>query len=94
MRSKKDHYKFFQIIEVQFNKKIKYIRLDNGKEFNMPKFYAKNGAIYQNSCPYTLQQNNVVETSTYPECSKGTAISSSFTSKILDRLCPSYSLSH
>ncbi|XP_019260646.1 PREDICTED: uncharacterized protein LOC109238613 [Nicotiana attenuata] len=55
---------FVTMIENQFNTSIKTIRSDNGLEFTSPEalsFYQSKGIIHQKTCPYTPQQNGVVE---------------------------------
>ena len=52
---------FIQMIETQFDARIKTIRSDNGHEFNMPDFYSSKGIVHQTSCVNTPQQNGVVE---------------------------------
>ena len=52
---------FIKLVQVQFNRHVKMIRSDNGKEFSKENYFSKNGIIYQTSCPKTLQQNAVVE---------------------------------
>ncbi|KAM0002197.1 putative RNA-directed DNA polymerase [Helianthus debilis subsp. tardiflorus] len=55
---------FHKMVQVQFEKNIKRIRCDNGGEFvsnKMLDFYAKNGIMLETTCPYTPQQNGVVE---------------------------------
>lgn len=52
---------FFQLIQTQFNTKIKILIFDNGAEFIMPLFYSQNRTIHQRSCVATPQQNEVVE---------------------------------
>ncbi|CAM8984340.1 unnamed protein product [Rhodiola kirilowii] len=56
--------KFFKLIETQYNDKIKTFRSDNGTEFfndTLAQFFSDRGCIQQSSCPYTPQQNGVVE---------------------------------
>lgn len=56
--------KFFKMVETQFRKKIKLFRTDNGGEFlckTLTEFLKLVGCIHQKSCPYTPQQNGVVE---------------------------------
>ncbi|CAM8888862.1 unnamed protein product [Rhodiola kirilowii] len=55
---------FFQMVNTQFNKKIKVFRSDNGSEFFneiLRKFLITKGCIHQSSCTYTPQQNGIVE---------------------------------
>lgn len=55
---------FVNMVETQFNKKVKQVRTDNGLEFQskeMMNFYNEKGIILQTTCPYTPQQNGVVE---------------------------------
>ena len=49
------------MVETQFSKKVKTIRSDNGMEFFMRDFFAKQGICHQLSCVETPQQNGVVE---------------------------------
>ncbi|KAJ0469227.1 putative RNA-directed DNA polymerase [Helianthus annuus] len=52
------------MIETQFRKRIKRIRCDNGGEFTsnrMKTFYSQEGILLETTCPYTPQQNGVVE---------------------------------
>ena len=49
------------MVETQFSKKIKTIRIDNGIEFIMSDFFAKKGILHQLSCVQTPQQNAIVE---------------------------------
>ena len=51
----------YNIVETQFNTKIKAVRLDNGPEFNLAPFFLSKGIIHQTSCVETPQQNGVVE---------------------------------
>jgi hypothetical protein len=52
---------FLNLIETQFNTKVKTLRSDNGIEFHMLEFYQSKGIIHQLSCVETPQQNSVVE---------------------------------
>ncbi|KAI3516445.1 hypothetical protein L1887_15360 [Cichorium endivia] len=55
---------FHKMIQVQFEKKIKRMRCDNGGEFTsneMQDFYTKEGIVLETTCPHTPQQNGVVE---------------------------------
>ncbi|GJV18627.1 putative RNA-directed DNA polymerase [Tanacetum coccineum] len=55
---------FHKMIEVQFEKQIKRVRCDNGGEFtsnDMLEFYNEKGILLETTCPYTPQQNGVVE---------------------------------
>ncbi|KAI3723909.1 hypothetical protein L2E82_35671 [Cichorium intybus] len=65
-KSEASHYLmfFYNMIETQFGKRVKRIRTDNGSEFrsrHMLDFYATHGILLETSCPYTPQQNGVVE---------------------------------
>ena len=52
---------FCSFVETQFGVKIKCIRSDNGKEFEMLSFFNSQGIVHQTSCVYTPQQNGTVE---------------------------------
>ena len=55
---------FISLIENQFHTKLKTIRSDNGLEFSSTEatcFFQEKGIVHQKSCPYTPQQNGVVE---------------------------------
>jgi transposase InsO family protein len=52
---------FFNLVQTQFNLKIKCLRSDNDSEFKMHDFFSSNGTIHQLSCVETPQQNAVVE---------------------------------
>ncbi|KAL2499108.1 RmlC-like cupins superfamily protein [Abeliophyllum distichum] len=53
---------FFAWVKTQHNLTIKTLRSDNGQEFlSLQIFLDENGTIFHRSCPYTLQQNGVVE---------------------------------
>ena len=49
------------MVHTQFAIKIKAIRIDNAKEFDILDFLHSNGIIHQHNCVYTLQQNSVVK---------------------------------
>ena len=55
---------FVNMIENQFQTTVKIVRSDNGLEFNNNEtkfFFQSKGIIHQKSCPYTPQQNSIVE---------------------------------
>lgn len=55
---------FLSMIENQFDTTLKIIRSDNGLEFinnEAASYFQSKGIIHQKSCPYTPQQNGVVE---------------------------------
>ena len=52
------------MIETQFNTCVQTIRTDNGLEFvnvETSIFFKTKGIIHEKTCPYTPQQNGVVE---------------------------------
>nr|GEV45611.1 integrase, catalytic core [Tanacetum cinerariifolium] len=52
------------MVKTQFEKGIKRIRCDNGREFisnSMNEFYKERGIVLETTCPHTPQQNGVVE---------------------------------
>ena len=49
------------MIETQFLKKVKTIRIDNGTEFIMSDFFVKKGILHKLSCVETPQQNAIVK---------------------------------
>jgi hypothetical protein len=49
------------LVATQFQHTIKCLRSDNGAEFQMVDFFAKQGTIHKLSCVETPQQNSVVE---------------------------------
>ncbi|CAA0806503.1 Uncharacterized mitochondrial protein AtMg00710 [Striga hermonthica] len=52
------------MVEVQFDLKVRKIRTDNGGEFvnkEVNDVLKENGILHQRTCPYTPQQNGVVE---------------------------------
>ncbi|KAH0674692.1 hypothetical protein KY284_014877 [Solanum tuberosum] len=55
---------FISMVETQFDTSLKTIRSDNGLEFinnEATLYFQSKGIIHQKSCPYTPQQNGVVE---------------------------------
>lgn len=52
---------FCNLIETQFQTKIKILRSDNGSEFQMRDFYQTKGIIHQRSCVETPKQNGTIE---------------------------------
>ena len=50
------------MVETQFSRKVKTIRIDHGTEFIMIDFFwVQKGILHQLSCVETLQQNAIVE---------------------------------
>ena len=49
------------MVQTQFDLKIKAVRNDNAKEFDMFDFFNSHGIIHQLSCVYTPQQNSAVK---------------------------------
>lgn len=52
---------FINLVETQFESRIKIIRSDKGPEFDMTKIFSEKGILHQTSCVSTPQQNGVVE---------------------------------
>lgn len=53
---------FYNLIQTQYNMKIKVLRSDNGTEYRpLNIFFRDHGIVHQTSCPYTPQQNGVAE---------------------------------
>lgn len=53
--------RYFQLVETQFLKTIKCFRSDNAPELKFEDYFAEKSVLHQLSCPYTPQQNSVVE---------------------------------
>ena len=53
--------KFFNMVQTQFNKKIKEFRSDNAKELAFTDFFNDKGVLHQFSCLKRPQQNVVVK---------------------------------
>jgi hypothetical protein len=54
-------WSFLNMIENQFESKVKIVRIDNGSKFSMSQFFASKGIIHQTSCVETPQQKARVE---------------------------------
>nr|KYP36109.1 Retrovirus-related Pol polyprotein from transposon TNT 1-94 [Cajanus cajan] len=54
-------HNFINLVENQYETKVKCIRSDNGPEFFLRDFFNSKGIIHQTSCVYTPQQNGRVE---------------------------------
>lgn len=55
---------FISMVENQFNTTVKSIRTDNGLEFintETSSFLKSKGILHEKTCPYTPQQNGIVE---------------------------------
>lgn len=52
---------FINLVQTQYNKTIKKIRSDNGKEFLMEMFFKDKGIIHQKTCIKIQQQKDVAE---------------------------------
>ena len=52
---------FINMVETQFDRRVKGVRSDNTPELNFTSFYLSKGIIPYHSCPETPQQNSVVE---------------------------------
>lgn len=55
---------FSSMVKTQFQKTVYKKRSDNGIKFvnkSCIMFFKENGIIHQKTCPYTLQQNGIVE---------------------------------
>ena len=68
IKLKSDFYHVFvnfcTLVENQFNTSIKMIRTDGGGEFStklLAKFLQAKGILHQKTCPYTPEQNGIVE---------------------------------
>lgn len=56
--------KIYNIVQTQFNTKIKMVRSDNGREYfskTLNNFFAEKGIIHQSSCIDTPPQNGIAE---------------------------------
>ncbi|CAH2087744.1 unnamed protein product [Euphydryas editha] len=60
-----DYFNIYKtVVENQLNKKIKKLRLDNGKEYcskEFEKYLSSSGIVHQKSNPYTPEQNGLAE---------------------------------
>ena len=52
---------FLNLVSTQFNTKVQAIRSDNAPKLAFPDIMAQTGMFHYFSCPYTPQQNSVVE---------------------------------
>ena len=52
---------FLQMVETQFDKRVRCVRSDNAPELKFSDLYSKLGIIAYHSCPETPEQNSVVE---------------------------------
>ena len=56
--------KFHEMIETQYNAKVRVLRSDNGGEYqssDLQKYLEEHGIIHQTTCSNTPQQNGVAE---------------------------------
>jgi len=56
--------KFFHMIKIQFEKSIKHLHFDNGREYinhDMSKFLFKNGVVHEFTWVDTAQQNGIAK---------------------------------
>lgn len=77
---------FKKMVENRFNRTIKMLQMDGGGEFTSKLFldFLLNNAIgHQISCPYTAQQNGIVNESTNTSCRKAFAYYHNNTFRIL-----------
>lgn len=52
---------FCAFVKTQFDRKVKVINSDNGKEFEIKRFYAEKGILHKTLCVETPQQNTRIE---------------------------------
>jgi hypothetical protein len=52
---------FFSYVGTQLHTRIKWLKSNNGVEFNMSTFFSFKGVLHQRSCVATPQQNGIVE---------------------------------
>ena len=52
---------FIEMVERQFNTKVKGVRSDNAQELKFTSFYQSKGILSFHSCPETPQQNSMVD---------------------------------
>ena len=55
---------FLRFVKTQFDKMVRMVRSDNGTEFMnsvCATLFKERGTVHQRSCPYTPQQNGVIE---------------------------------
>lgn len=56
------HLQYFcTFVETQFDRKVKVIRSDNGKEFEIKRFYVEKGILHEISCIETPGQNERIK---------------------------------
>lgn len=67
---------FLQLVETQYNTKVKSVRSYNAPELKFVDLFKKKGIISYHSCSEIPEQKSVIEkTSTYPKCCKSLDVS-------------------